>query len=126
MFILAFQIQRMKFLSFLRVIGYHSLYIYVMHVIITAFTRLSLIVFFGITNPVVLLFTSITLGVVIPILVYNFLIKDGPLYFLFNYRKRKAAEQAPVPVTELKPEQAGVNSPLQSPIQKTVTQSSIA
>lgn len=126
MFILAFQIQRFKVLSFLRVIGYHSLYIYVMHVIITAFTRLSLIVYFGVTNPVVLLFTSITLGVVIPILVYNFLVKDGPLYYLFHYTKRKPAEMAVAPLPEVRPEVVTVTPSPPPPVQKTVTQSSIA
>jgi fucose 4-O-acetylase-like acetyltransferase len=125
MFILAFQIQRFKALSFLRIVGYHSLHIYVMHVILTAFIRLSLIVVFGITNPIVLLFTSIAIGVVIPILVYNFLIKDGPLYFLFHLHRQRAKEAVPVP--ELKPEVVPIQAAaIPPPVQKTVTQSSVA
>ena len=87
MFILAFHLQRLKIFTFLRVLGYHSLQIYVMHVIVTAFVRLSLIIVFHITNPVVLLFTSITIGVIVPVLFYNLLIKDGPLWFLFHMKK---------------------------------------
>ena len=87
MFILSFHLQRLKILSFLRVLGYHSLQIYVMHVIVTAFVRLSLIIVFHITNPVTLLFTSMTFGVIIPVLFYNYLIKDGPLWFLFHLNK---------------------------------------
>lgn len=108
MFILAFRLQSWKVLPFLRILGYHSLYIYVMHVIITAFTRLSLIVFFGITNPVVLLCISIFFGVTIPIMFYNLLIKDNILWFLFSYHKRKRAVAPPPvppapPATEIKP-----------------------
>src|SRR4029079_8721761 len=74
MFILAFHLQKLKILSFLRILGYHSLQIYVMHVIVTAFIRLSLIIVFHIKDPVALLFTSIAIGVVVPVLFYNWFI----------------------------------------------------
>jgi len=95
MFILAFHLQTLRILSFLRILGYHSLHIYVMHVIITASVRLSLIIVFHINNPVLLLTLCIFMGVLIPVLFYNFLVKDGPLWFLFSY-KRKKTEAAPV------------------------------
>jgi len=104
MFILAFRLQSLRALSFLRLVGYHSLYIYVMHVIITAFVRLSLIVFFHINNPVILLCTSIVFGVTLPIMFYNLLIRDNILWFLFAYHKRKprvaaaTAKDVPTPV----------------------------
>ena len=112
MFILAFHLQKLKILSFLRVLGYHSLQIYVMHVIVTAFIRLSLIIVFHITNPVALLFTSMTIGVIVPVLFYNWLIKDGPLWFLFHLKKstktKPSTEEGrspaitPVPSAEIK------------------------
>jgi hypothetical protein len=96
MFVLAFRLQQLNTLKALRVLGYHSLYIYVMHVIITAFVRLSLIIIFGITNPFVLLCTSIIFGVTVPVIAYNTLINKGPLWFLFSWKKPKS----PVPVVE--------------------------
>jgi fucose 4-O-acetylase-like acetyltransferase len=92
MFVLAFKLQDWQAFKFLRIIGFHSLYIYVMHVIITAAIRLTLIIIFGIANPLVLLVTSITFGIVIPILFYNLVVKDGPGWFLFNYRKNNKAD----------------------------------
>lgn len=89
MFILSFHLQNLKILSFLRILGYHSLHIYVMHVIITACVRLSLIILFQITDPIVLLLCSITAGIIIPVLFYNYLVKDGPFWFLFSYKKKK-------------------------------------
>jgi fucose 4-O-acetylase-like acetyltransferase len=107
MFILAFHLQRLKILSFLRVLGYHSLQIYVMHVIVTAFIRLSLIIVFGITNPVALLFTSMTIGVIVPVFFYNFLIKDGPLWFLFHLKRttktKPSTDEARPPVITVVP-----------------------
>ena len=60
-----------------------------MHVIITASVRLGLIIFFGITNPFVLLFTSIAFGLVVPVMAYNLLMRKGPLRYLFAFRKEK-------------------------------------
>lgn len=97
MFILAFHLQMLKTLSFLRILGYHSLHIYVMHVIITAAVRLSLIILFHITNPIPLLLISIFFGITLPVLFYNFLVKDGPFWFLFSYKKKK---NEPVVVAE--------------------------
>jgi fucose 4-O-acetylase-like acetyltransferase len=101
MFILAFRLQSWNILSFLRILGYHSLYIYVMHVIITAFTRLSLIVFFGITNPVLLLCLSILFGVTLPIMFYNLLIRNNIFWFLFSYHKKRTRAVAPATAVSL-------------------------
>lgn len=104
MFILAFRLQSLNILSFLRVVGFHSLYIYVMHVIITAFIRFLMILFIGVHNPLTLLFTCIAFGVVLPIVFYNLLIKNNVFWFLFTYRKPEAlkkkaeAPAAPAPL----------------------------
>lgn len=96
---LAFLLQRLNILSFLRVFGYHSLQIYVMHVIVAAFARILLVKFMHITNPVALLFTSIAFGVTIPIVIYNLLIKDNVLWFLFTYHKKKKTTTAVMPAS---------------------------
>lgn len=90
MFALAFQLQERKVFRFLRVIGFHSLYIYVMHVMVAAATRIVLARIFGIENAYMLLIVCTITGVTIPIIAYNLLIKDNVLSFLFSYSKNKA------------------------------------
>lgn len=98
---LSFLLQRFRAFSFLRVIGYHSLYIYVMHLVLTAFSRIAFTRFLGLEDPLLLLVVSIVLGTMLPIAFYNLLVKDGPLYFLFSYRReRKKAQPAVKTVTE--------------------------
>jgi fucose 4-O-acetylase-like acetyltransferase len=87
MFILAFRMQNWNVLRFLRVIGYHSLYIYVTHVFIAGLVRLSLTKLFHIHNPFILLLSGIFFGITIPIIFYNLLVVDGPLWFLFSFKK---------------------------------------
>jgi fucose 4-O-acetylase-like acetyltransferase len=92
MLLLAFQLQRWNILSFLRVLGYHSLYIYVMHVVVASAARLLLKNILGIHNPVILLFAGITLGVILPIVIYNLFIFENVGWFLFSLKKRKAKQ----------------------------------
>lgn len=92
MLIVAFRLQRMNILSFLRVLGYHSLYVYVLHVMIIAFVRVVMVNVFNITEPVTILIVSIFFGVTVPVVFYNLLVKDGPLWFLFFFKKRKKNE----------------------------------
>ncbi len=101
MFIVAFRLEIWKVFSFLRVIGYHSIYIYVMHVMVAAGTRIILTRFLGIFNPVILLLSCIISGVILPIIFYNLLIKDNVFWFLFSFRKKKPIP-APVPDTKIK------------------------
>jgi fucose 4-O-acetylase-like acetyltransferase len=93
--LLAFKMQSWNRLSFLRILGYHSLYIYVMHVILIGFIRLALINFLGVHDPIVLLVAGIAFGVVSPVMIYNLLIKDNVFWFLFSYKKSKKAGYAP-------------------------------
>jgi fucose 4-O-acetylase-like acetyltransferase len=96
MLLLSFRLQSWKALPFLRVLGFHSLYIYVMHVIVAAFVRVILTKYAGIHQPVVLLGMGITFGVTLPVIFYNLVIKDGPGWFLMSYKKpvRKTKEFA--------------------------------
>jgi len=89
MFALAFQLQERKIFRFLRVVGFHSLYIYVIHVMVAAATRIALARIFGIENAYVLLTVCTITGITIPIMAYNLLIKDNVLSFLFSYSKNK-------------------------------------
>lgn len=97
--IISFLLEKWKKLSFLRVLGYHSLYIYITHVIIVGFVRFFLTNIFHIYSVGLILFTGILFGVTIPIMFYNILGR-GPLWFLFSTRKKK---YTPLPVLVKEP-----------------------
>lgn len=83
---IAFILQRFKVLKFLRVIGYHSLYIYLMHVIFTSSVRIVLSRLFNIYYIPLLLLCSIIVGVAVPIIIYNVLVRKG-MWWLFSLKK---------------------------------------
>ena len=83
----SFLLEKWNKLSFLRIIGYHSLYIYIIHVIIVGFVRLLLTRVFHITDISVILVTALVLGVTLPIIFYNLWGKTS-LWFLFSPRKK--------------------------------------
>lgn len=96
MFLLAYRFQEWGVLRFLRILGFHSLYIYVMHVLVSAFTRMILYKILGIHQPVILLFCGIAAGVIIPVIIYNLLIKDNIGWFLFSPVRKKGKVQSAV------------------------------
>ena len=73
--------------KWLRIIGFHSLYIYIMHVIVVACNRIILTRVFGVENYLVILLAGISLGVVIPVVFYNLFGKKY-LWFLFSTKKK--------------------------------------
>jgi fucose 4-O-acetylase-like acetyltransferase len=87
MIVLSFRLQSLDILRWLRVLGYHSLYIYVMHVLVAAFVRTILVKVFHVGNPEFLLVCGIVTGVTIPVIFYNLFIKDNILWFLFSLKK---------------------------------------
>ncbi len=101
MFVLSLRMQIWGVMKFLRIIGYHSLYIYVTHVFVAALVRVALTKFGHIHNPFILLAGGIFFGITIPIIFYNLLIVDGPLWFLFSYKKRKKQTGSPSAKTSL-------------------------
>lgn len=99
MLLISLKLEKWGILNFLRILGFHSLFIYVMHVFISAFSRIILTKIFLIDNPVVLLLIGIILGVTIPVIIYNTLIKDNILWFLFTYKKPKHHKKANIQLT---------------------------
>lgn len=95
MFIVAFNIQKTKLFSWLRIVGFHSLYIYSMHVFVAAFVRIILMKFFLISNPLVLLLAGIIISVTVCVSFYNLFIKNGPLWFLFYLNKKHGENKLP-------------------------------
>jgi fucose 4-O-acetylase-like acetyltransferase len=90
MVVLAFRLQNLNTMAFLRIVGYHSLYIYVMHVFVAALVRIVLMNVFSIYNPLVLVLSGIIVSIILCIMFYNLLIKNNVLWFLFTYRKNEA------------------------------------
>ena len=73
MFVLAlsFFLQKLKAIPWLHVLGSHSLYIYVSHVIVLAAVRIFITKVLGIYNVPLLLILGIGLGLLIPVLFYK-------------------------------------------------------
>ena len=93
---LSFLLARYRVFPYLRVFGYHSLYIYIMHVIISAAVRVFLINVVGITHFGVLFALCLVLAVVLPIVIYNALLKMGG-WFLFTPQKPRPQPQRLTP-----------------------------
>lgn len=82
----SFLLQKADKARFLRVIGYHSLYIYVTNLMVTAATRIVMVRVFGIDSVPLLLLTGTITGIVIPMIFYNLAMKAGA-WWLFTLRK---------------------------------------
>ena len=95
---LSFNLERLNLLRFLRVVGFHSLYIYVMHLMITAFTRVFFVRIIGTTDIPVIMITSIIAGIVIPIMFYNIATRLGATW-LFTLRP-EIKQVTPAPKSE--------------------------
>lgn len=68
---LSFVLQRKRWIPWLHVLGRHSLYIYVAHVIVLAATRIFMVKVLGITYVPVLLFVGIAMGLILPVLAFK-------------------------------------------------------
>lgn len=87
----SFILHRKNRLKILRVVGYHSLYVYILHVMVTSAVRI-LAIKIGYTYTPVLLVINIILGTFIPIIFYNFLYNRG-LYFFFELRGSERSDE---------------------------------
>lgn len=83
---ISFLLQRTNRLNWLSILGRHSLYIYVAHVIFFAATRIFLRNFFDIHNVPVLLFCGIIAGLIFPVLLFKISQKIG-MWWLFSLEK---------------------------------------
>lgn len=84
----SFLLEKWNRSKWLRIIGFHSLYIYIMHLIVVGFVRSVFIKLLNVDNYAIILPSEIILGVVVPIIFYNLLGKKY-LWFLFSMRKNK-------------------------------------
>jgi len=82
-FSISFILAKYKLFSFMKIVGKHSLQIYLLHVMIIAAVRIVLTNILGLTQPEVILLIGWILGVYLPILMYN-IIKTTKLIVLFK------------------------------------------
>lgn len=82
----SFMFEKKEGLQWLKVLGANSLYIYLMHVMVMAASRVVLIRFFHLDSVLFILFFNIFLGLVLPILLYNLLNRMG-FWWLFTPTK---------------------------------------
>lgn len=85
----SFLLQKYNALKFLRVIGFHSLYIYCMQIIIMTMARVILVNILKISNVPFLVMAIWTSGIAIPIIIYN-LCMQLKMWWLFTFKRPKA------------------------------------
>jgi fucose 4-O-acetylase-like acetyltransferase len=83
---LGFVLQQSGVLKWLRVLGYHSLYIYLMHLMIIAAVRIFILKVLGIESVYLILSVAMVAGVLLPIIFYNVAMRWG-LWWLFTFEK---------------------------------------
>ncbi|SFW31180.1 acyltransferase family protein [Chitinophaga sancti] len=83
---ISFLLQRYGSVKLLRVAGFHSLYIYVSHVLVASAVRMCLVKVFHITYLPVLLVICLCFAVVIPILLYKAAMRAGA-WWLYSLEK---------------------------------------
>jgi len=100
----SFLLQKYNALRFLRVIGFHSLYIYCMQIIVMTITRVVFVNVLKITNVPVLIGALWFFGIFIPIVFYNFCMRHK-MWWLFTF-KRPKEQEVTTPMPELLPKTA--------------------
>jgi fucose 4-O-acetylase-like acetyltransferase len=82
----SFYLQKFRALTFIRVVGYHSLFIYCVQIIAMTLIRSVLMSAFHVTNVPALVLLVWIGGTVLPIFFYNFCLRYN-FWWLFSFRK---------------------------------------
>ncbi|RAJ06941.1 putative membrane protein YcfT [Chitinophaga skermanii] len=89
---IAFMLQQYNVLKALRVVGYHSMYIYVCHVLVASATRV-LLVKAGMTYIPLMLAICLVTALIVPIIVYNIAMQIGAWWLYSLERPEKKTVQ---------------------------------
>jgi fucose 4-O-acetylase-like acetyltransferase len=81
----SFSLKKSNSLKFLRVVGYNSVHIYCLQIIVMSISR-QLYMKLGMTNPSLIALTVLASGVLVPIIVYNICLRIN-LWWLFTLKK---------------------------------------
>jgi fucose 4-O-acetylase-like acetyltransferase len=84
--------ERKNVFRWLRVIGYHSLFIYLMHLMLIAAVRIVLVKIFHISYIPLIMLIAISVGALVPVIVYNLCVRMGA-WWLFSLKKPEAEIQ---------------------------------
>ncbi|MES2703007.1 MAG: acyltransferase [Bacteroidota bacterium] len=84
----SFMLQKYGKATWLRVIGYHSLFIYCMQMIVMDLTRIAFNRVLHISYPPALVLAVWAGGIILPIFIYNFCLKYR-LWWLYTYKRPK-------------------------------------
>ena len=109
----SFLLQKMNVLKFIRVVGYYSLSIYVIHLAVTAGTRIFFREVLHYDNFVVLLIVSTILGIGVPIMVYNITDRLG-MWWLFTLKNPNSDKSHGKPVWKTLPGKIAPEEPVQA------------
>jgi fucose 4-O-acetylase-like acetyltransferase len=109
----SFLLQKMNILKFIRVVGYYSLSIYVIHLAVTAGTRIFFRQVLHYDNFVVLLIVSTIMGIGIPIIVYNITDRLG-MWWLFTLKNPNSDKRHVKPVWKTLPGKIAPEEPVQA------------
>lgn len=82
----SFLLQKYRVFTFLRIVGFHSLFIYCMQIIVMTIARILLMSVFKITYVPVLILLIWSSGIILPIFFYNFCLRYN-LWWLYTFRK---------------------------------------
>ena len=85
----SFSLKKHEALKFIRVIGYNSVHIYCLQIIVMSISRLVFIKIFGISNVPLLAFSILFMGLFVPMVVYNVCLRMN-LWWLFTLKKPEA------------------------------------
>jgi fucose 4-O-acetylase-like acetyltransferase len=82
----AYLLQRTGVMKWLRVVGYHSLYIYLVHVMIIATVRIVILRVLHIDSIPVIIVPAMIAGITLPMILYNLAVRAGA-WRLFSLKK---------------------------------------
>jgi fucose 4-O-acetylase-like acetyltransferase len=83
---ISFMLKRVNTLPILRVIGYHSVFIYCMQIIAMALAKFVFIKLFGFTNPPLLVLLVLSTGLLMPMIAYTIFLRLN-MWWLFSLKK---------------------------------------
>jgi peptidoglycan/LPS O-acetylase OafA/YrhL len=108
----SFLLQKANILKFVRVVGYHSLYIYAIHLAVTASTRIFFRHVVEFDNFFFLLFLSTILGIVVPIIFFNVTDRLG-MWWLFTLKNPNTDKAHNPPIWKTMPGKIAPEEPIQ-------------
>jgi fucose 4-O-acetylase-like acetyltransferase len=109
----SFLLQKLDKVKFIRVIGYHSLYIYVIHLAVTAGTRIFFMQVLNVTNLPFLIIISTILGIGVPIIIYNITDKLG-MWWLFTLKNPEPGKVRSRSFWKIRPGKIAPEEPVQA------------